>query len=78
MLDKVVGISLRRRDQCKPDKVWGVLGKVIQTNARFGLADRIEVHLDHVRMSAGNDKRVEKTKGCSLDVMSVIKRISSV
>jgi len=44
--DKVVGISLRRLDQLKPDVVWGVLGKVIKTNARFGLADRLEVHLD--------------------------------
>ena len=36
--DKVVAISLRRRNQLKPDMVWGVLGKVIQSNARFGLA----------------------------------------
>ena len=42
--DKVFGISLRRRGQLKPDVVWGVLGKVIQSNARFGLADRLEVH----------------------------------
>ena len=33
--DKVVGISLRHRDQLEPDVVWGVLGKVIQSNARF-------------------------------------------
>jgi len=46
--DKVVGISLRRRDQLKPDMAWGVLGKVIQSNARFALTDRLEVHLDHV------------------------------
>jgi len=31
--DKVVGISLRRRDQLKGDVVWSVLGKVIQSNA---------------------------------------------
>ena len=70
--DKVVGISLRRRDQLKRDVVWGVLGKVTQSNARFGLADRLEVHLDHVRMPAGNGR--EKSKGRSLDVMSAIKR----
>jgi len=64
----VVGISLRRRDQLKPDVVWCVLAKVIQSNARFGLSARIEVHLDHVRMPAG-DGRV-KTKERSLDVMS--------
>jgi hypothetical protein len=70
--DKVVGISLRRRDQLKPDVVWDVLGKVIQSNARFGLTDRLEVRLDHVRMPAGNGR--EKTKGRSLDVLSAVKR----
>jgi hypothetical protein len=35
--DKVVGISLRRRNQLMPDVVWDVPGKVIQSNARFGL-----------------------------------------
>ena len=70
--DKVVGISFRRRDQLQPDVVWGVLGKVIQSNARFGLVDRLEVHLDHVRMPAGNGG--VKTKGRSLDVMSAIKK----
>jgi hypothetical protein len=54
--DKVVGISLRRRDQLKPDVVWDVLGKVIQSNARFGLTDRLEVRLEHVRMPAGNGR----------------------
>ena len=67
-------ISFRRRDQLKPDVVWGVLGKVVQSNARFGLSDRLEVHLDHVRKPAGNGKRAEKTKGRSLDVLSEIKR----
>ena len=47
--DKVVCISLPRRDQLKPDVVWAVLGKVIQSNARFVLSDRLEVQLDHVR-----------------------------
>jgi len=68
----VVDISLRRRDQLKPDVVWAVLGKVIQSNARFGLSDRLEMHLDHVRMPVGNGR--EKTKGRSLDVLSAIKR----
>jgi hypothetical protein len=52
--------------------VWDVLGKVIQSNARFGLTDRLEVHLDHVRMPAGNGH--EKTKGRLLNVLSAIKR----
>ena len=61
--DKVVGISLRRRDQLKPDVVWAVLGKVIQSNARFGLSDRLEVHLDHVRMPVVTVKRLRRRKG---------------
>jgi len=72
--DKVVGISLRRRDQLKPNVMWGVIGKVVQSNARFRLADRLEMHLDHVRIPAGNGKRAEKTKRRSLDVMSAIKK----
>jgi hypothetical protein len=44
--DKVVGIRLRRRDQLKPDMVWDVLGKVIVSNAKFAVCDRLEVHLD--------------------------------
>jgi hypothetical protein len=67
-----VGISLRRRDQLKSDVVCEVLGKVIQSNARFGLTDRLEVHLDHVRMLAGNGR--EKTKDRSLSVLSGIKK----
>jgi hypothetical protein len=51
---RVVGISIRRRDEYKPDVVWDVLGKAIQRNDRFGLTDRLEVHLDHVRMPVGN------------------------
>jgi len=34
--DKLLGISLLPRDQLKPDVFWAVLGKVIQSNARFG------------------------------------------
>ena len=72
--DKLVGISLRRRDQLKPEVVWAVLGKVIQSNARFGLSDHLEVHLDHVRMPVGNGKTAEKSKGRSLDLLSAIKK----
>jgi len=73
--DKVVDISFRRRDLLNPDLVWEISFRVIQSNARFGFTDRLEVHLDHVRMPTGNGKRAEKTKGRSLDVMSVIKRV---
>ena len=47
--------------------------EVIQSNARFALTDRLEVHLDHVRMPAGNGKMAEKTKGRSISVLSAIK-----
>ena len=45
---------------------------MIQSNARFGLTDRLEVHLDHVRMPAAKGERAEKTKGRSLDVIKII------
>ena len=44
--DKVVGIGFRRRDQLNPDMLWSELGKFVLSNARFGLIDRLEVHLD--------------------------------
>ena len=53
--------------------VLGLLGKVIQSNDRFQLADRLELHLDQIRMPAGKRKTDEKTKGRSVDVMSAIK-----
>ena len=73
--DTVVGISFRRREQLKPDVVCGVLGKVVQCNARFGLCERLEVNLDYVRMPVGKGKTAEKTKGRSLDDLSAIKRV---
>jgi len=72
----VFGISLRRRDHLKPDVVWGVLGKAIQSSACVCLRHRLEVDLDHVRMLVGNGKRAEKTKGCSVDVMCPLKIVS--
>ena len=69
----MIDISLRRCDHLKPDVVWDVLGKFIQSNAKFGLTDCLVVHLDHVRMAAGNGKGAEKTKGRSLAVLSAIK-----
>jgi hypothetical protein len=72
-MDKAVDISFRGRDQLKLDVVWEVLGKVVQSNARFGSTDRLEVHVAHVRMLAGNGG--VKTKARSIDAMSAIKRI---
>ena len=54
--------------------VRGVLGEVVQSNARFGLKDRIEVYLDHVRVPAGNGRMSEKTKVRSLNLMGVIEK----
>ena len=71
----VIGISLKRCDQLKPDVVWDVLGKVLQSNSTLGLTERLEVQLYHVTMPSGNGRL--KTKGRSLEVMSAIKRIIS-
>jgi len=69
---KVVGISLRRLEQLNPDLAWTVIGKVIQSNTRFGLRDRLEVHLEHVS-KPGCKGRIG-TKGRSLDVMNAIQK----
>jgi len=37
--DKMVSISFRRRDELKPNVFWGVLEKVVQSNAGFGFSD---------------------------------------
>jgi hypothetical protein len=71
--DKVFGITLRRRDQLKPDMVWSALGKVIQINGRFAVTDRLEVNLKHVRMPVGNGR--DNTKGSSLDALNAIKNV---
>ena len=49
-----------------------MLGKVVQSNARFGLSDRLEVHLEHVSKLVGNGR--EKTKVRQLDILSSIKK----
>ena len=66
----MVGISFRRRYQLELDVVCNILSKVIQSNVRFGLTQRLEVQLDHVRMPNGNGRFAEKTKGRSLNVLS--------
>ena len=55
-----------------------MLGKVIQSNARFGLTDRLDVHLDHVRVPVGNSIAAEKTKGRTLSVLRSIKKSTVV
>jgi hypothetical protein len=70
--DKVVCISFRPCDQFSYNLVWEALGKVVQSNAVFGLTDRLEVCFDHVRMPLGKGR--VRTKGRSLDVMGAVKR----
>ena len=70
--DKVVAIRFRSCEHLKPDLVWNILSKVIQSNAGFGMTDRLEVHLNHVSMPAINVR--EKKKGRALDVISAIKK----
>jgi hypothetical protein len=70
--DRVMGISLRRRDQLKPVVVSRVLEKVIQSNSRFGLTDKLEFHRDQVRMPSGDGS--VNTKERSLDVLSAVKK----
>lgn len=72
--DNVVGIGFQRRDQHKHDVVWGVLGKVVLSNAIFGLSDRFEVHIERVRMLSRSSQRDEKKKGRSLGEKSEIKK----
>jgi hypothetical protein len=49
-----------------------ILLKFVKTKIRFGLTDRLEVYMDHVRMPAGNGRA--KTKERSLDVLSDINK----
>jgi hypothetical protein len=58
--DKMLGISLRRRPHFKSDVVWDVFGNVLQSNAKFVLTDRLELHFFHVRVLVGNGKKAEK------------------
>jgi hypothetical protein len=67
--DKVVSISFRRCDEFTYHLVWEATGKIVQSNAVFGLTDRLEVYFDHVRMPLGKGR--VKTKGRSLDIMDV-------
>ena len=60
--NKVVGFTLWGRNEFNPDMVLDVLGKDIQSNDRFGVTDRLKVHLYHVRMLAGIAKMAGKTK----------------
>jgi hypothetical protein len=69
-VDKAVWLSFRRCDHLRADVIMELLGKVIQSNARFGLSDRLEIHCDYVTLPSGNGKRALKTKGQTLNKLS--------
>ena len=54
--DKFMGIRFRRCEQLNPGVVWGVLGKVDLSNAKFGLTNRMELYLDQFRLPVGKGK----------------------
>lgn len=53
-----------------------VFAKVIQIYTSIGLSYRLEVHFHHIKIPAGNGG--VKTKGRSLEIVSVIKKITVV
>jgi hypothetical protein len=55
-IQDVVGISFRRWEKLKPDVVQDMLSNIIHSDARFGLTDRPEVHLENVRMPSRNGR----------------------
>ena len=61
--DNLIGISFRRSDHMKTDSIWALLSKVIQSNATFGLADRLEVHLDNVKIAVVTGNWLRRLKG---------------
>jgi hypothetical protein len=66
--DKPVGFSFRRKDPVSRDVIWNVLGRVAQSNARFGAMDRLIVTVHSVMMPVGFGGI--KTKGRQLSVMA--------
>jgi hypothetical protein len=71
--DKPVGFSFRRKDQVSGELIWNVLGRVTQSNARFGAMDRLIVTVNSVKMPVGFGGGI-KTKGRQLSVMAHLKR----
>ena len=50
MLDKVIGISFRKKNQIRGDVIWSVFEKVAQSNARFNTLDKLVI-VHPVKMS---------------------------
>jgi hypothetical protein len=70
--DKPVGFSFRRKDQVSRDVIWNVLGRVAQSNSRFGATDKLVIVVHSVKMPVGFGGI--KTKGRQLSVLAHLKR----
>jgi hypothetical protein len=71
--DEPLWFSFRRKDQVSGEVIWNVLGKVAQSNARFGATDRLIVTVHSVKMPVGFGRI--KTKGRQLSVTTHLKKI---
>jgi hypothetical protein len=52
--DKPVGIRFRRKDQLSAEAIWALFEKVVQSNARFEILDKLMIKLNAVRMPSGS------------------------
>jgi hypothetical protein len=71
--DKPIWFSFRRKDQVSREVIWNVLGRVAQSNARFGAMDRLIVVVHPVKMPVRFGGGT-KTKGRQLSVMTHLKK----
>jgi hypothetical protein len=71
--DKPIGFRFRRKHQVSGEVIWNVLGRVTQSNARFGATDRLIVTVHSVKMPVGFGSGI-KNKGRQLSVMAHIKK----
>nr|CAD7456346.1 unnamed protein product [Timema tahoe] len=58
-LDKPVGASYRRCDQIDVNTIINTLTKVIQSNAKFGIADVLMIRVFHIKIMMGNDRYID-------------------
>jgi hypothetical protein len=72
--DKPVGFSFRRKDQVSRDVIWNVLGRVAQSNARFGAMDSLIMTVHAVKMPVGFGRI--RTQGRQFSVMVILKGVS--
>ena len=75
MLDKVIGISFRKKNQIRGDVIWSVFEKVAQSNARFNTLDKLVMTVHSVRMPIGHGGGIA-TKGRPLETMDHLKKVS--